>query len=185
QAPATTFLDLTVYQHGIWKSGDNTNPDGTLSNKKPVHPTINADLELFNAENQLIGQGHGPLKYSSTSGNFKGIIGIYPNTFPSGNYYLKIKTGFHLKRLIPGILTITAGQTNTIPAATLVTGNSNNDNRLNILDYNLLLGCYSDLATATACDPNKKLATDLNDDSFVNQTDYNLFLREIATQSGE
>ncbi|MBU4017449.1 VWA domain-containing protein, partial [Patescibacteria group bacterium] len=54
--PATTFLDLTVYQHGIWNSGDNTNPtDTNLSNKNPIHSTIEADLELFNTNNQLIG----------------------------------------------------------------------------------------------------------------------------------
>jgi len=194
--PATTFLDLTIYQHGIWSSGDNTNPDGSLSNKNPIHKTIEADLELYNTDNQLIGKGHGPLTYNgmisldtpiniNTYGNYKGIIGIYPNTFPSGQYYLKVKTNFHLKRLVPGILTIITGQKNTVPDATLVTGDANNDNRLDILDYNLLLGCYSDLAPAISCDANKKTATDFNDDSFVNQFDYNLFLREIATQPGE
>ncbi len=183
--PANTYLDITVYQHGIWNSGDNSNPDGTLSNKKPVHLTINADLELFDTNNQVIGKGNGPLTYDSTKGNYQGSIGIYPNTFPSDKYYLKVKTTTHLKRLVPGILTITAGQKNTVPDATLVTGDANNDNKLNILDYNLLLGCYSDLAAAVACDADKKVATDFNDDSLVNQVDYNLFLREIATQPGE
>ncbi len=184
--PATTFLDLTIYEHGIGNSGDNTNPtDTNLSNKNPLHKTIDADLELFNSDNQLIGQGLGPLTYNNDSGNFKGTVEIYPNTFASGNYYLKVKTPSHLKRLVPDILTITSGQTNTVPAATLVTGDANNDNRLDILDYNLLLGCYSDLAPAISCDANKKTATDFNDDSFVNQIDYNLFLREIATQPGQ
>jgi Mg-chelatase subunit ChlD len=185
--PATTFLDLTIYQHGIWNSGDNTNPTGTdLSNKNPVHTTINADLELYNTQNQLIGEGHGPVNYSSTSGNFQGTLEINPNIITSAQYYLKIKTGYHLKRVVPvaGILAITAGQTNIIPAATLVTGDSNNDNKLDILDYNSLLGCYSDLSPAIACDTNKKIATDFNDDGFVNQIDYNLFLREILTQLG-
>lgn len=184
--PPTTFLSLTVYQHGIWNSGDNTNPTQTnLSNKNPVHATVSTDLELFNANNQLIGQGHGQIKYSSASGNFQGTVGIYPNTFPSGNYYLKVKTNLHLKKLVSGILTITAGQTNTVPAATLVAGDSNNDNQLSILDYNALLDCYSDLAHAVACNPTKKDSTDFNDDSSVNQIDYNLFLREIATQPGQ
>lgn len=31
----------------------------------------------------------------------------------------------------------------------------------------------------------KKAAADINDDGFVNQVDYNLFLREIATQPGQ
>ncbi|MBU3979612.1 LamG domain-containing protein, partial [Patescibacteria group bacterium] len=114
--PATTFLDLTIYQHGIGNSGDNTNPaDTSLSNKNPVHKTINADIELFNTANQMIGQGHGPITYATGSGNFQGTIDIYPNTFPSGKYYLKVKTATHLKKLVPGILTIAAGQTNTVP----------------------------------------------------------------------
>jgi len=191
--PGATILNITAYLHGIGNSGDNTNPDDTdLSNKKPVHTTINADLELFNTSNKLIGEGHGLLKYDSAKNNenFKGLIEIssieiYPNAIPSGKYYLKVKTNFHLKRLVPGILTIITGQKNTVPDATLVTGDANNDNRLDILDYNLLLGCYSDLAPAISCDANKKTATDFNDDSFVNQFDYNLFLRELATQLGE
>lgn len=189
--PGTTFLDLTVYEHGIWNSGDNTNPaDTNLSNKNPVHTTIDAYLEIFNTNNQLIAEGSGQLTYNGTDGNFQGSIGIYPDEaypdpLPSGKYYIKIRTPIHLKKLITNILTITAGQKNTIPAATLVTGDSNNDNKLNILDYNSLLDCYSDLTGAVACDVDKKVVTDFNDDASVNQTDYNLFLREISTQPGE
>lgn len=184
--PANTFMSVTIYHHGVWNSGDNTNPTQTdLSNKNPLHPTIDANLELFNTNNQLIGQGHGPLKYNSKDGNFQGVVGIYPNTFPSGNYYLKIKTNYHLKKLVTGILTIKAEQTNTIPAATLVAGDANDDNKLSILDYNILLDCYSDLTHAAACNADKKVTSDFNDDSFVNQIDYNLFLREIATQPGQ
>lgn len=185
--PATTFLNLTVFQHGIGNSGDNSNPTQfSMSNKNPINKTIDADLELFNTDNQLIGTGRGPIKYASESGNYIGKLGIYPNTFVSGKYYLKVKTNKHLKRQVSGILTINAGQTNTVPAVTLVTGDFNNDNQLSILDYNALLDCYSDLTLAVACDDNnKKAQADFNDDGFVNQVDYNLFLREIATQPGQ
>ena len=63
--------------------------------------------------------------------------------------------------------------------------NINNDNKLDILDYNTLIGCYSDLAAATSCNYTQKTASDLNDDGTVNQFDYNLFLRETAIQPGE
>lgn len=184
--PATTFLSLTLYQHGIGTSGDNTNPtQSDFSNKNPFRQKIQANLELFNTENQLIGQGQGDLTYNPSKGNYQGTAGIYPNDFPTGKYYLKVKTDYHLKKLTPGIITIIAQQTNTIPATTLVTGNANNDNALSILDYNMLLDCYSDLTQASSCNPAKKTSTDFNDDTFVNQVDYNLFLREIATQPGE
>jgi len=46
-----------------------------------------------------------------------------------------------------------------------------------------MLDCYSDLAAAPNCkDPRKKDITDINDDGFCNQIDYNLFLRELSTQ---
>ena len=184
--PKTTFLDVSVLLHGIGNSGDNTNPIGTsLSNKDPKHKTIQANIELYNTSNQLIGQGHEGLIYNTNQGNFQGAVGIYPNTFPTGKYYLKIKTDYHLKKQVSGILSITAGQSNIIPAITLVTGDSDNNNQLNILDYNRLLDCYSDLTKAATCDADKKNSTDFNDDSFVNQVDYNLFIREIATQPGE
>jgi Mg-chelatase subunit ChlD len=184
--PATTFLDISALHHGVGNSGDNTNPTSySLSNKNPKHQTVEASLELYNLNNELIGQGHGPLTYDTTQGNFQGSLGIYPNTFPTGKYYLKVKTDFHLKKQASGILSITAGQKNTVPATTLVTGDSDNNNKLDILDYNRLLDCYSDLAAAAACEANKKISTDFNDDSLVNQVDYNLFIREIATQPGE
>jgi hypothetical protein len=49
----------------------------------------------------------------------------------------------------------------------------------------LLIGCYSDFSPAKSCTSANKLLTDLNDDGNVNQTDYNLFLREISVQNGQ
>ncbi len=184
--PATTSIDITVFQHGIGNSGDNTNPTATnLSNKDPQHKTIEANMELYNTNNQLIGQSHGSLTYDTNKGNFQGKADIYPNTFPTGKYYLKVKTDYHLQGQASDMLSITAEQNNTAPEITLFTGDSDNNNQLNILDYNRLLDCYSDLSKAVSCDADKKVSTDFNDDSSVNQVDYNLFIREIATQPEE
>ncbi len=68
---------------------------------------------------------------------------------------------------------------------TLIAGDSNNDNLVNLLDYNMITDCYSDFLPANACaDENKKLMTDLTDDGKVNQFDYNLLLRELGVQAG-
>ena len=67
----------------------------------------------------------------------------------------------------------------------LIAGDSNNDNRLDILDFNLIMDCYSEYEGPKACDDEKVIITDLNDDGFVNQTDYNLFVREITIQRGD
>ena len=135
----------------------------------------------------MIGTGTGKVTYNEKDGNYTGTITITPNTFVTGKYSLKVKIDKHLRRLMEGTQTITAGKHNTdLPPVNLVTGDIDNNNALNILDYNMLLECYSDLAEAANCStPGKKQSTDINDDGPVNQIDYNLFLREIATQPGE
>ena len=182
-----TSFQLTVFQHGIGSSGDNTNAASSLSNKNPLRKTVPAELQLYDLNNNLIGAGTGKVNYNEQTGNYIGTISITPNVFTTGKYTLKVKTEGHLRKLMTGIQTIVAGQHNTsLPAVSLVTGDIDNNNALSILDYNLLLDCYSDLTVASNCsDTKKKTSSDLNDDGPVNQIDYNLFLREIATQPGE
>jgi hypothetical protein len=49
---------------------------------------------------------------------------------------------------------------------------------VNILDYNMLMDCYSDLTPPKGpCDATKQRATDLTDDGAVNQFDYNFLLK--------
>lgn len=185
--PKGTSFKLTVFQHGIGNSGDNTSSASSLSNKNPLTKTISTELQLYNLDNQLIGKGNGTLLYNAQDGNYSGVVGIFPNTFPTGNYTLRVRTNQHLRKLMPGIQLIEAEKQNDgLPTVSLVAGDSNNDNKLNILDYNMLLDCYSDLSVAVACnDSSKKTVTDFNDDGSVNQVDYNLFIREILTQPGE
>jgi Mg-chelatase subunit ChlD len=183
--PNGSAFAINFLLHGIGNSGDNANPTAaSLSNKTPLHPTRDATGYLFDINNKLVATAAGSVQYSSTSGSFTGKV-YADSQLPAGKYTIKVRTDFHLTRLIPGILTISANQTTVIPDTTLVAGDTNNDNQLDILDYNMLLDCYSDLAPATNCSATKKVMTDLNDDNSVNQFDYNLFLREISTQPGE
>lgn len=78
-----------------------------------------------------------------------------------------------------------AGTTNTMPNVTLVVGDTNNDNTLDILDYNMIYGCYSVDSPPRNCNATQKFQSDLNDDGNVNQYDYNLFLRELGNRIGE
>jgi Mg-chelatase subunit ChlD len=179
-------FSLTVFLHGIGDSGDNANPTASsLSNKTPIHTTRNITVSLYDVNNNLVATASGNVVYSSASGNFVGSASATASV-PTGKYTAKVWTDNHLTRLVSGILSLVNGQTNTIPTTTLIAGDVNSDNRLDIRDYNLLLGCYSDLQAAPNCtDDATKLASDLNDDNAVNQFDYNLFLREISTQPGE
>jgi hypothetical protein len=87
--------------------------------------------------------------------------------------------------LVPGIQSLTQGTVNQLPATVLVNGDIDGNNTLNILDYNILMGCYSDFEPAKSCTAANKSLSDLDDDGDVNQYDYNLFLREITNRAGQ
>lgn len=183
-SPDKITLSLDILLDGIGNRGDNTNPTAfSLSNKNPLNPTKKATVQIFNEANNLVASETGDVKYTSASGSFKGLITL-KNSIPSGNYTVRVKVERYLQRLVPGIQNLLTGEINIIPTVGLVTGDVNNDNKLNILDYNMILTCYSDLQ-ASKCESAKLSQTDINDDGLVNQIDYNLFLREIITQPGE
>lgn len=69
-----------------------------------------------------------------------------------------------------------------LSASNMIVGDINGDNKIDILDYNILLGCYSDMLPPTSCNASIKLHADLNNDGKVNQYDYNLFIREVIAQ---
>lgn len=182
--PQSTALSLNVFLHGIGSSGDNANPFASdMSTKTPLHPTRDITVFVYNDQNQLSTTKTGLVTYDPTSGSFKGIVDL-GNTLEQGDYTIRVKEDTHLRRLVPGIQQLNAATVNSLPAITVIAGDVNGDNTLNILDYNLIVGCYSDLLPAISCTPENKVLTDLNDNGDVNQFDYNLFLREITVQSG-
>ncbi|HSW48491.1 MAG TPA: VWA domain-containing protein [Candidatus Saccharimonadales bacterium] len=178
-----TKLNLTVFLHGIGNSGDNATTLNSLSNKNPVHKTINADVSIYNITNQLISSTSGQITYASASGDFRGTV-VTSNPLAAGNYNIRVRTAQHLTRLIPGIQAIVNTGINQLPPAVLVAGDVNQDNKLNILDYNLLIGC-SDTVPDPLCTGIMKIQTDLDDNGAIDIHDYNLFLRELSTQLGE
>lgn len=181
--PGNTIAKFTLYLHGVGKGGDSVNPNAT-GNLYPLHPQRDVVIDIYDVQNQLVSSQPGKATYNLGNGNFEGSIDL-GNQFTTGIYTVKVKADHYLRTLFTGIQTITNGQTVTFPSATLVNGDANNDNQINIMDYNLLLGCYSDLLPATDCDDYRKLQTDLNDDGDVNQFDYNLFIRELTNIGGQ
>lgn len=55
----------------------------------------------------------------------------------------------------------------------------NHDKRVDILDYNILVGCYSDFQPPISYTAQDKRDADLNGDGRVDQRDYNLFLAAL------
>ena len=124
------------------------------------------------------------INYASTSGSFTGSVNV--GKLSAGGYTVKIKTQQHLKLQVPGIQNVASGGALDLQTITLVSGDVNNDNKLDILDYNILYGCYtSDLMpTPKNCDSSNAAKADLTDEGKVNLFDLNLFIRELSVQSG-
>lgn len=181
----TTILNFpSVKFHGIGLGGDNSNPNAP-GNPNPVTKTRALNIEIFNSSGNLVHTSHGNVTYKSETGDFSGGITL-PSSITSGAYTVKVKTDKYLKKQLTGILTINKDATNQAPAVALTTGDTNLDNELNVLDFNVITDCYSDLLEAKNCsDTAKKTRADLSDDGKVNQDDYNLFLRELSIKQGD
>ena len=198
-SPETTILNFTRLLHGVGSAGDNPNPGGSdLSNKNPLHPQRNLDIQIYDSSNKLAAKLSGSIIYDSNAGNFAGKVDLGAS-FASGNYNIKVKTDRYLRKLIPGIQAINTKTDNNIPQFSMIAGDINGDNVLNILDYNILLDCgYGQLNPLPMADPNSVYNsqpcqahnpltqfTDLDDNGIVNSPDYNLFLRELSVQNGD
>ena len=173
---------LKLMLHGLGKAGDNVSA-GT-GNPDPNNTTRDVTLEFYNSANQLAKSVSGDINYNTDAGNFQGIV-VVPQV-ASGLYTVKVKVDYYLHKYIPGVVNVSSGGGLELPQIALVTGDTNKDNKLNILDYNQILDCFSSLTPPVNCsDLVKKRATDLTDDGNVNQFDYNLFLREVSVQGGD
>lgn len=195
----STIINLDILLHGLGKAGDNPNPGGSsLSNKNPLHPERNIVVTLIDSNNQELATMTSSINFEPDQGSFKGTIDLGP-TFPSGNYNIKIKSDRYLRRLVSGIINIKNLKSNDIPQTALVSGDVKDDNKLNVLDYNILLDCgYGSIEPLPLADPNSlynssyckshdsfRPNTDLDDNGIVNSYDYNLFLRELSVQNGD
>lgn len=181
--PGTTAITFNLALHGLGKGGDAANPNGT-GNTTPLHPQRTVMVEVYDASNALVQSTNGLVTYDSASGLFSGLVSL-GDSIASGAYTVKVKTDQFLRTLVPGIQTITSGQNLNLPKTAMVGGDINNDNQLNILDYNILIGCYSDLSPAANCAAGDEVKADITDDGNINQFDYNLFLRELTNRGGQ
>jgi hypothetical protein len=177
-----TTLSFDILLHGIGKGGDNVKPQGE-GNMVPQHQNRTIEISLINNQNNKISKS-GTISYDANSGSFKGTLTI-GNTMASDIYLIKVKTEQFLTTIIPGMQTITSGKTNITKQFTMINGDINRENQVNILDYNILIGCYHDLSAASSCTDENNILADINDDGKVNEFDYNLFLRELSTNPGQ
>lgn len=183
QEPTPTRLKLQLLLHGIGNGGDAINPN-TTHNFNPLRPQRSVTVRIYNVQNTLIATKQTIVQFNSQTGDFSGTVEL-GNEISSGLYTVNVKIDQFLRAVVPGIQKITTGVTTTLPVTSLTNGDTNNDNMLSVLDFNILRNCYADLSPAISCTASQKSFADLNDDGFVNQFDYNLFIREISVVRGQ
>lgn len=168
--PGSTLLAISATMPGI---------GGTSGNKTPKRPSREAKIVLLDSQNHAVPTTQGNINFDGTK--FSGTINLLAN-FVSGTYSIKIKFDNTLFKLVPGIQNIIAATTNQIPQVTLVPGDIDGNNILDILDWNIILGCVKSDA---ACSESKKVLADLNDDGKVDEMDLNIILRGFASRNGD
>jgi hypothetical protein len=174
--PATK-VNLNLFLHGIGKAGDSPNPgEAGGGNMNPLHPNRVVRVEVFDSQNHKARSEPATVSFDSGTGSFKGVADLAD--LPSGAYLVRAKFSQSLDTQVGGIQTITARTTNNLPAQSLVTGDINNDGAvsLNILDFNILIGCIG----GSGCSTENRIQADLSDNGTVDTFDFNLFMREIT-----
>lgn len=185
--PGTTLLRLDLKLHGLGNSGDNKNASG--GNQTPVNPqrtatvgvyTLDSDTKLFEKTGLVT---YVSLTSSATaSGHFVGTVDLGED-FTSGIYAVKVSLPQFLTRSRQ--IQLVGQAQNSLPELAMTSADVNGDNKIDILDYNILMGCYSDFQAAEACNVGDHELSDLTDDGKVNQEDYNLLVRELSVQYGQ
>lgn len=178
----STVIKLSLLLHGIGHGGDAVSAT-SVGNTNPLRPQRLAEVQIYDVNNNLVADRDAVIIYEPSIGIFKSTVDL-GTSIPSGAYTMRIKSDQFLRTQVPGIVSLTAGAVNQIVPVAMTNGDVNNDNKIDIIDYNLLMGCYSDLTAAVNCPAGYQTKADLNDDGAVNFYDYNLFLREL-TKRGE
>lgn len=185
--PPTPVNEDTTFSTSLYLTGIGA-PSGTFSPKHPERPAV---ITLFDTNNTLITTRTGQITYTATSGNFIGTINSGQSTIPAGNYTVKVQTPQFLRKQYPGIFSLQAPGTFSLPTLYMTTGDVNLDNKIDILDYNLITTCYGNKQSSASCTQtpqypdNSAPLADLNDDGVVEGIDYNLFIRSLATKEGD
>lgn len=156
----------------------------------PLHKQRLIDISVYDIQNTLVTQQTGTIQYNSANSNFSGQVDM--GNLASGSYLIRVHLDGNLTKQFTGIQTITTGKNNIIvPQLSLVTGDINNDNQLDISDYNILVSCFGSKLTTSSCPQQYRPSSTspgadiLDDNGQVDGADYNEFLRELSVQVGQ
>lgn len=156
-APEFTKVSLALALQGVGA--------GRGANRNPIAEELekNINVQIFTQDGQKT-EINQKAKYDRESQTYKGTA-VFP-PFTSGSFIVKVKANKYLRKRIPGIVTIQQGQENQLNTVTLVAGDVNNDNFLDIEDYNMYKACFGKSRAQTVGSLSCANA-DLNDDGAI------------------
>lgn len=150
---------------------------GKKENRSPKHLTRHVTVGIYDMKNQLVKEGNGFIIYDRIN-LFKGTIHFGPVN--NGMYFIKIQSPRVLKEIArPTFQILDSGRLNFIPEVAFMQGDINDDNKIDITDYNLALPCFQD----KRCQDKELI--DFNDDGTANIIDYNILLRNYRQFQGD
>lgn len=150
---------------------------GIDGNAQPKHLSRYVQVEIFDLTNKSVARGNGNLTYDNHD-LFSGIIHL--GKIDNGKYYIKIAGNNTLVRLVkPQFQELNNTNLNILSSVTLIQGDINANNIMDINDYNSMLPCFQN----TKCQ--YKELIDFNDDDITNAIDYNILLSNFWGAQGD
>lgn len=147
-------------------------------NKNPKQPERGTQIAIYDASNQQVKDMTGKLKFDLQKNTYTGTLAL--GALPSGSYTIKLRMDNTLFKTVPGIQNLVSGRVTVASnVATLVSGDLDQNNILDLFDYNIFLSCFGDKQCA------QKSRADLNDDGKVEEVDLNILQRSFALRRGD
>jgi hypothetical protein len=131
-SPVPSGKSVTLY---ITVPGVGANNSAGLNNN-PKRTIRTAYIKFYDSQNKEVSGASGPLTFQSSTGLYTGSI---PVSVADGTYSATVRLDNSLWKRLAGIVTI-SGDTNVqTQPTTLILGDFNGDNEINLQDYNMLI----------------------------------------------
>lgn len=184
-APNNTLLNLTVNFPNLL--------EGSTTNVAPQEKQVT--VELYDRGNVRVYEASGILTpiatafsgTPQTAKTYTGTINLDQN-ITTGVYTIKVKIQKYLVRKLPKSVNIIARQTTEAPSVSLIAGDIDNNNQIDLTDFNIWLACFEktiqDTVNGVSC-----TNTDLNEDGQLDngavKSDYLILMKSFNSISGD
>lgn len=176
QAPADYIYIGPSLNTGISLNGIGNNTK-VGQNNKPLNPLIATSIELQTPDKKDFRFVNSSLLFDPDSGKYDQIVPLGGN-IPAGTYKVKVRTNNSLWK-DAGTINLNPGQKTDLPNLNLVSGDLNQDNRLDLSDYNAIITCITNKNCSTGN------IADLNQDGKFDEEDLNILYSNFKTRNGD